>query len=210
MHTLWTRVTDAGGQTKVVTTNLRVTEANFPAEYINLPPGQSQLLDPALVEAESRELQLRFERFTPEQLWRGLFILPTEGPVSSAFGTRRSYDGGPVSGNHQGVDIDAPEGTPVVAANDGVIVFAQRLSLRGNAIVMNHGLGVYTGYYHMSEIDVAEGQSVKKGQIIGKVGETGLATGPHLHWEVRVKGISVDPWEWTEREVGLGKSEANL
>jgi murein DD-endopeptidase MepM/ murein hydrolase activator NlpD len=209
IHTVWLTATNDRGQIETATANFHVTGGAFPIERIDLPAGQLQLLDPALVEAENKDLQRRFGVFTTEKLWRGLFMMPIEGPISSAFGTLRSYNGGPVSGHHQGIDIDAPEGSPVVAANDGMIVLAQRLSLRGNAIVIDHGLGVFSGYYHMSEIEVAEGQSVKKGQIIGRVGETGMATGPHLHWEIRIRGTSVAPLEWIEREIGFGKIETN-
>ena len=203
MQTLWLKATDSSGQIKSVAASFQVARGDFPIERIKLPPGQLQLLDPALVEAEMKELQSHFSRFTLQKMWQGLFVMPTEGPVSSAFGTQRSYNGGPVSGYHQGMDIEAPEGAPVVAANDGVIVFAQRLRLRGNAIVIDHGVGVYSGYYHLSEIEVAEGESVKKGQVIGRVGETGMATGPHLHWEMRIRENSVEPLEWIEREIGL-------
>ena len=77
------------------------------------------------------------------------------------------------------------------------MALAEPLTVRGNAVIIDHGLGVHSGYYHLSEISVQEGQQVKKGDVVGKVGDTGLATGPHLHWEIRVNGINVDPAQWT-------------
>jgi murein DD-endopeptidase MepM/ murein hydrolase activator NlpD len=130
-------------------------------------------------------------------LWAGPFIVPAEGPITSQFGTRRSYNGGPATSYHEGIDYDAPPGASVLAANEGQVALAEPLSVRGKAVIIDHGLGIHSGYYHLSDINVREGQLVKKGDVVGKVGDTGLATGPHLHWEIRVNGINVDPAQWT-------------
>lgn len=89
-----------------------------------------------------------------------------------------------------------------MAAARGRVVFAAPLPIRGNSVIIDHGLGVLSGYHHLSEIAVAVGQQVNAGDVIGRVGATGLATGPHLHWEVIVRGVTVDPLVWTEREFG--------
>jgi murein DD-endopeptidase MepM/ murein hydrolase activator NlpD len=88
---------------------------------------------------------------------------------------------------------------PIHAPADGVIVLAQPLTVRGNAVILDHGWGIFSGLYHMSEINVTVGQRVKQGQVVGKIGGTGLATGPHLHWDLRVRGLNVDPLQWTRR-----------
>jgi len=121
--------------------------------------------------------------------------------VTSPFGERRSYNGGPVSSYHDGVDFGAPEGTPVYAPAAGIVVLAEPLTVRGYAVIIDHGLGIFTGYWHLSDILVEAGQQVKKGDLIAAVGNTGLSTGSHLHWELRVGGIAVDPLQWVEQEM---------
>jgi murein DD-endopeptidase MepM/ murein hydrolase activator NlpD len=85
----------------------------------------------------------------------------------------------------------------------GVVVMAESLQVRGNTVWVDHGLGVYSGYFHLSEIAVEVGQTVEPGQQLGLVGSTGLSTGPHIHWEIRIHGIAVEPLEWTERAIDL-------
>ena len=99
---------------------------------------------------------------------------------------------------HTGLDFCGRVGTEIRSPADGIVVFAGPLTVRGNATIIDHGWGVYTGYMHQSEILVKPGDKVKAGQIIGKVGGTGRVTGPHLHWEVFVGGVQVDPQEWLQ------------
>lgn len=174
-----------------------VVDTAYPVEEIYLPPGQEQLLDPAVVQAE---LSLRagiFATFTPRRLWTGPFRLPMASPITSPYGTGRSYNGGPVTDYHHGTDFLAQEGDPVYASADGIVAFAGPLSVRGNSVIIDHGMGVFSAYHHLSQIDVAQGQTVVAGQQVGRVGSTGLATGPHLHWEIAVRGVNVDPVLWT-------------
>jgi len=136
----------------------------------------------------------------PLPLWHGLFIYPAgDAVISSEFGTRRSYNGGPATSFHEGLDFDVDEGEPVMAAADGRVAMAEPLTVRGNAILIDHGLGVHTGYWHLSEVNVAVGQQVKAGEVIGKAGSSGLSTGPHLHWEIRIGQINVNPVQWTRQ-----------
>lgn len=133
-----------------------------------------------------------------ERLWQGPFIWPLTGGITSNFGARRSHTDG-VWSYHEGIDIAGPFGAPVVAANRGRVV-AAGVGLGGaNWVVIDHGLGVHSVYLHFSEVKVEVGDLVNKGQVIGLVGSTGLSTGPHLHWEMRVSGTAVDPVEWTQR-----------
>jgi murein DD-endopeptidase MepM/ murein hydrolase activator NlpD len=128
-------------------------------------------------------------------------VLPVAGVRGDPFGMQRSFNGGPFS-NHTGVDIIAGEGAPVVAANAGRVAYVGELHLRGNTIVIDHGAGVFTGYHHLSQIKVVAGQSVSQGEAIGAVGATGLVTGAHLHWELIVRGVRVDPLPWTQAVIG--------
>lgn len=181
---------------------LTVVDAGFPEEYIELAPETGQLLtDAAAIEAERQLLASVYAGLTPERLWSGPFILPAAGALGDAFGLRRSFDGGPFS-NHSGLDIAAGEGEPVMAANAGRVAFAGELHLRGNTVIIDHGAGVFSGYHHLSQILVAEGQDVAQGEVIGAVGATGLVTAPHLHWELIVRGVRVDPLPWTQGEIG--------
>jgi murein DD-endopeptidase MepM/ murein hydrolase activator NlpD len=177
-----------------------VKPGKFQKENIDLPPDRQKLLDPKLVKTEAQHLAAALADTNVAPLWTRRFSFPLTDPViSSEFGTRRSYNGGPVSGYHEGFDYDAREGVPVMAAADGRVVLAEKLLVRGNALLLDHGLGVHTGYWHLSKINVKVGQMVKAGDVIALVGGTGLATGPHLHWEVRVGDINVNPKQWVEQ-----------
>jgi murein DD-endopeptidase MepM/ murein hydrolase activator NlpD len=181
---------------------LTVVEAAFPEEFIQLEPEQAQLLtDPVAVEEERQLLASIYAVVTPAILWSGPFVLPAVGEIGDTFGMRRSFDGGSFS-HHTGVDILAGEGAPVVAANSGRVAFAGDLHLRGGSVIIDHGAGVFSGYHHLSQTLVIEGQEVSQGAVIGAVGGTGLTTGPHLHWEIIVHGVRVDPLPWTEAEIG--------
>src|SRR5690606_17386730 len=113
--------------------------------------------------------------------------------TTSPFGTRRSYNSGPVASYHEGQDFAVPEGVPVLAPGNGTVALAEALNVRGNAVILDHGQGVFTGYWHLSELLVAPGQEVALGDVVGISGNTGLSTGAHLHWELRVYGVAVDP-----------------
>jgi murein DD-endopeptidase MepM/ murein hydrolase activator NlpD len=178
-----------------------VTDAAFPEENIDLPPETSGLLaDAPALEAERLLLESLYAGLTPERLWSGVFTMPAAGALGDTFGYQRSFNSGPYS-NHTGVDILAADGAPVTAANIGRVVYTGALQLRGNTVVIDHGAGVFTGYHHLSQISVAQGQTVMQGETIGAVGATGLVTGPHLHWELIVRGVRVDPLPWTVAEI---------
>jgi murein DD-endopeptidase MepM/ murein hydrolase activator NlpD len=100
---------------------------------------------------------------------------------------------------HEGTDFAIPSGTPVYAPADGVVMVAEPLAVRGNAIVIDHGWGLYSGYWHLSEFKVTPGQTVKQGDLIALSGNTGLSTGAHLHWDMRVLGLNVDPMQFTRQ-----------
>jgi len=131
-------------------------------------------------------------KVTTQRFWSGQFIRPVEGKVSGSFGRKRIINGQPRS-PHSGEDFTAPQGTPVHATNEGVIALVGDFFFSGKSIVLDHGLGLYTMYFHLDEVDVAEGDKISKGEVLGKVGATGRATGPHLHWGMRIDGARVNP-----------------
>lgn len=135
-----------------------------------------------------------------EKLWEGTFLQPVEGRISTEYSTIRYVNGDYESSRHSGLDIAAPRGTPILAANNGIVTFASDLIVSGNVIVLDHGYGVFTSYVHLDEIYVEDGQSVSKGDIIGAVGSTGYSTGPHLHWTVWKNGVYLNPWKFIEED----------
>ena len=141
---------------------------------------------------------------TPDRLWKGLFGSPVpyeyRDCFPSKFGHRRSYNGSTYDFFHTGLDFCGQIGTDIYAPADGVVVFTESVIVRGNATVIDHGWGIYTAYGHQSEILVNVGDQVEQGQLIGRIGETGRVSGPHLHWEVIVGGVQVDPVQWLGRE----------
>lgn len=185
----------AGGTT--ASTLVSIAPREFPQEYIDLPPDSAQLLsDQAAIEEERRTLERVYAGFTSERLWSGAWITPAQGPITNPFGLQRSINGGPLT-PHTGTDIAADAGTPVAAAAAGRVAFAGELYLRGNSVIIDHGVGVFSGYHHLESIAVVQGQTVGAGDLIGYVGATGLVSGPHLHWEAIVNGVRVDPTLWT-------------
>ena len=137
---------------------------------------------------------------TEERYWSGNFIKPTEGWISTEYGMGRTVNGNE-GGVHRGVDIAANEGVDVNAANDAVVVLSRNHILTGNTIVLNHGQGVISVYYHMSALMAKEGAKVKKGELIGKVGSTGVSTGAHLHWGIWIFGVDVNPLELIDKKI---------
>ncbi len=168
---------------------------------VNLPKSKRKLLKGKNKIIERTFFNQHLKTLSPRKHWVGLFKWPISHSRRRAksFGRYRTYILGKntvIRAYHRGIDISSPKGTPVKASNDGIVTVAAHYSIRGNAILINHGQGIYTAYYHLSKIRVKAGQSVKKGELIGRVGTTGLSTGPHLHWELRVNGVSVNPDQW--------------
>ncbi len=189
----------AGAQELVV--NVPVRAGTF--ETINIPTAVAApiLSQTAKVNAEASRMAKLFAAATDGAWWpRSGFVLPLRGPFphTSAFGSRRTYGKSPTLSAHAGEDFSAAPGTPVYAPAPAVVVLAEKLFVRGNAVVLDHGNGVYTGYWHLSQLTVKPGARVKPGDLLGKVGSTGLSTGAHLHWEMRVWGVPVDPLQWVE------------
>jgi hypothetical protein len=174
---------------------LRVLDAHFPVQRLTVPRPFVEL-DAASLERAGREkavLDRLWETVTPQQLWRGPFRVPLDGAGPPfGFGVRRIINGEPRS-PHTGVDFSAPAGAPVFASNAGIAVLVADHFFAGTSVVLDHGLGLYTMYFHLQESLVQPGQRVDAGQVIARVGSTGRATGPHLHWGGRLFGARIDP-----------------
>lgn len=198
LYELELRAVDSQGRNTVITTGVIAENGQFAHERIDLPASRASLLDPAAIAADRERLDVLRRTFTPQRYWTTPFQRPCAGTVSSYFGTHRAYSDGPYTSYHAGVDFRAPGGTPVYAPAGGVVVLADPLVLLGNAVVIDHGWGVLTVYGHLSAIEVQAGQQVSQGDPIGKVGNTGLSTGAHLHWEMWVSGNSVNVLQWLE------------
>ncbi|HEX8683666.1 MAG TPA: M23 family metallopeptidase [Ardenticatenaceae bacterium] len=188
------------GQPARARLSVPVAETAFEVQNIDVPAEQYDLLRVGFRPAEDEYILPALRQVSPEPLWDGPFTLPAEGVRSSPFGARRSYVGGPPTGYHGGLDLAAPEGVPILAPATGVVVMAESLFVRGGFIMLDHGAGVHTLYYHLSEISVTPGQRVERGEQLGLMGTTGLSTGSHLHWEVRIGEIFVDPGEWLAQD----------
>lgn len=183
------RVTVAPGG--VVERTVRVASRWFPTQYITLSPATLASYDTPRNRADDKKILDALTRFDAEQQWKGDFRAPCVARQSTAFGVKRLYNGWR-KGWHKGQDLAAAEGAPVHAPASGVVLLTARGIVNGNTIVLGHGLGVGTSYFHLSRIGVKMGQRVEKGQVIGYVGGTG-GFAPHLHWEARVHGVPVDP-----------------
>ncbi len=192
----WQRAGEAISQT--LRWPIPVVEAGYPTYNIVLPDDKGDLLAPELVQAELERMIALWSAPAEPPNARWLFQRPIapEYLTSAPFGQRRSYNSGPVSGFHAGQDFAAPAGVPINAPAAGVVVLAEPLQVRGNAVLIDHGGGVFSGYWHLTDIVAQVGQQVQPGDLLGHVGTTGLSTGNHLHWELRVNGFAVDPMQW--------------
>lgn len=181
------------GSRVIATRVITVGPVKFAIRRLRVPPDS---FAPAKVAEERRKVGAALRVLAPQQLWEGAFILPTvAAPVSSPYGVLSIYNG-VIRGFHRGTDFAAPVGTPVKAANHGIVRLADFLPLSGNAVLLDHGMGVITLYLHMSGLNVEPGARLQKGDVLGYVGGTGVATGPHLHWGLRINGTYVDPLPW--------------
>lgn len=196
---LLVRAWDGNGEMGERRLTLRVKEKRFPREKLSVPASFDRI-DEATRERIKRE-QLELDRIwaisSVQRWWEGPFVAPLGGGVTSPFGLRRIVNGLARS-PHGGVDLKASLGTEVVAANRGRVALREELFFSGKSIVLDHGGGLYTMYFHLDRFRVERDAEVRKGDLIGWVGMTGRVTGPHLHWGVRLNGARVDPFELLE------------
>jgi len=194
------QVTNADGS--VERTSITVTPRQWPTERINGVPPKTVNPPPeiaARIQREQAQVTAARERDDPRPDFAQPFAWPVQGRISGRFGNARVYNGQPGAG-HSGMDIAVPTGTPVKAPAAGVITFAAPdLYLTGGTILLDHGFGVSSNFLHLSRIDVKVGERVQQGQVIGAVGATGRATGPHLHWGMNWFDVRIDPLLVLER-----------
>ncbi len=178
---------------------VRVVTGGYLMDPVLIVPPET--LDPAATEPEDELVASIVSQVTPERLWEGSFQFPSPYTTAfpSRFGSRRNYNNTGYTRYHSGLDFYGGTGQPIYAPARGRVVLARELTVRGNMTIIDHGWGVFTAYLHQSQILVEQGDLVEPGQVIGLVGGTGRVTGPHLHWEVWVGGVPVDPLEWTAR-----------
>ena len=185
---------DAGGAEVRETYELVVEPKQFPTRRLRVAP---RYVDPppdvlARIQREAREVAAIFEVSSAERLWSGGFRKPVPGPATSSFG-RRSVFNGQARNPHSGTDFRSGAGTPIRAPNGGRVVLTGNQYFSGNVVILDHGWGLYSYFAHLSTIDVAEGDLVARGEVVGAVGATGRVTGAHLHWTVRLNEARVDP-----------------
>lgn len=194
IHTLHMEITFLDGTRFSKPFDLPIRKGVFASTQLRVDPRFTAPSSEEMVRIEKeRELVARvYENPQPGWLGSGDFIRPLDGAVSSPFGVKRTFND-EVRSRHRGIDLRSPPGTPLRASNSGLVVFTGSLFYAGDTVIIDHGLDVFTIYCHLSEITVKEGDAVKKGTTVGKVGATGRVTGPHLHWGVRIAGTNVDP-----------------
>ena len=188
-------ITRAAGVTKD-TVDVQVSSVRFPTTQLQVEERFVQLnpRDLARANSEAKEIETIHNTIGNEILWSEVFRSPVAGVAAgSNFGHRRVFNGQPRN-PHNGADLRARTGTPILAANRGRVALAKDLFFTGNTVIVDHGLGIYTLYAHLSRIDVKQGSVVDRGQLLGLAGATGRVTGPHLHWGARVQGARVDPF----------------
>lgn len=168
----------------------RVEKLAVAPEFVQPPPDET-----ARIRKEGERMNAIYEKASPERLWTGAFRFPLAGSRRGGnFGTRRVLNG-EARAPHSGLDIPAATGTPVYATQNGRIALAELHYLSGNTVVIDHGLGLYSCYFHLSAVNVKQGDNVSAGALIGRVGATGRVTGPHLHWGLIVNQAKVNPLE---------------
>ncbi len=167
---------------------------NYPSQYLKLPKRFVELTPDELKRAlkEQKELEHIFAQNSTKALWKGDFIIPVHGIITARFGVKRFLNGEPRS-SHTGIDIAAKKGTSVAATNNGIVRFTGNLFFSGNSVIIDHGQGVYSMYFHLEKYTVRNGEYVSRGQIIGYVGKTGRVTGPSLHFGIRALDSRIDP-----------------
>jgi len=182
---------------------IAVAPEDFREQHMTLPKDQVDPDAAALkrITLEKEKVKAVLAGFTPDRLWGSGFLVPVEGTVTGAFGSKRILNGQPRN-QHNGEDIAASLGTPVKATNDGVVKMVDDHFFSGKGVILDHGLGLFTMYFHLDSTAVKEGGRVKRGDVIGTVGKTGRATGPHLHWGAWLNGSRVNPFALARLPLG--------
>ena len=174
--------------------SIRVLKKDFGTQRLTLPKKMVDLDNKTLkrVRKDIKGVKDIWPKATEDRLWIGKFTRPLRGKVLSPFGVRRILNNKPRS-PHSGVDLRGKMGEDILCSNTGIVVLVDELYFNGKTVIVDHGQGLFTMYFHLSRINVKEGQRVEKGKVLGLVGSSGRATGPHLHWGARLHGARIDP-----------------
>jgi murein DD-endopeptidase MepM/ murein hydrolase activator NlpD len=189
---------------------ITISDREWTWEQVNYT--NTAVLDPEAIRLERERLQELWDEGTPKAMWQGGFMPPITDfvEISSQYGARRSVNDGPYSSYHEGTDFSAYRGSEVTAPAAGKVVLAEELAIRGGAVILDHGLGLHSGYYHLSQIHAQPGQFVDAGDLLGEVGSTGRSTGNHLHWDLLVGRTWIDPLSWLNQGLDTWLSPAPL
>ena len=197
------RAKDGAGNVSSADFPVEVRYKSFPGEVIQLNTEKTTILTDRNAAAVNRDkMNAALSASADIQYWKDEFTRPVQGYVTSLFGTQRIYNTGVVYSYHKGLDLANKQGTPVHSANRGRVVLAEPLPLNGNCVVIDHGQWLFSMYFHMHTILVHPGDVVEKGDQIGTIGTTGISTGPHLHWEMHIGDIAIDPEQWEKGDLG--------
>jgi len=186
------------GRSEQITRPVTIGFYKYPVTSFWLKPAKKKLLTSTnLIADEWGRIEKKLIVEDPVQRWQGKFLLPVSGEVSMLFGTREFVNRQP-RGQHRGLDLAVPTGTKVRAANAGKVVFAEKLKAFGGTIIVDHGQGIHTLYFHLTKFLAEVGQEVSKGETLALSGNTGISSGPHLHWGMSAHNLRVDPAQWTK------------
>jgi murein DD-endopeptidase MepM/ murein hydrolase activator NlpD len=188
---------DTPKKPSTLTLTVTIKDAKFPHSHITLLGEKKTLSDDEdQLSNEVKIIQEKCNIRTQKKLFSSKFIVPTKGKVTTKFGAYRIYNQKKETHRHAGIDIANKQGTPIAAANSGIVVLATNLKSHGNTIIIDHGWGILTLYNHLESLTIKEGQEVQQNQEIGFMGSTGISTGSHLHWGLSVQGTRVNPAYW--------------
>jgi murein DD-endopeptidase MepM/ murein hydrolase activator NlpD len=199
-----------GERAKQLSFNVLVAKEKFAVEHLTVPKETVDLDEKSVArwKTEQEQIKQALAENSRLKLWHSNFVEPVNGKRTGIFGSVRIMNGKPRN-PHNGEDIGAPMGADVAATNDGIVRITVNHFFSGKGVFIDHGLGFYTMYFHLSEVLVKDGDLVTAGQIIGKVGATGRATGPHLHWGVKLNGARVNPYSLLDLPFKNGVVPAN-
>ena len=189
-----------GGTPREISQWIEVRPTRFASTWFRLKPAKKKLYVRDLIQKEWAKIERALLVERPDQGWEGVFALPVDGPFSMTFGTVEHING-KRTGQHRGLDIAVPIGTKVKAAASGRVVFSDVLKAFGGTVVIDHGQGVHTLYFHLSKLLKGVGQGVEGKEVIALSGNSGISSGPHLHWGFSVHDVRVDPLQWTKTEL---------
>ncbi|HAN0587616.1 TPA: M23 family metallopeptidase [Campylobacter jejuni] len=179
---------------------IKTLEGNYKSEKLQVE--NKKIFPPKTIQEritkELKEANAIYSSYAPKALFNGAFNIPLNSFITSDFGKTRTFNE-KVASYHSGTDFRAATGTPIYAANSGVVKIAKDRYFAGNSVVIDHGFGIYSQYYHLSKIDVKVGQKIKKGELIGLSGATGRVSGPHLHFGILAGGKQVDPLDFISK-----------